>query len=223
MSCFTRISAPVVTILIFLLGCRSGPPDTAPAGANPIPRILIFHHALGVSPGITAFAEHLRDAGYAVKVPDLFDGRTFSAIEEGVAYAETVGFDTIIERGVAAVDDNEPMVVIGFSLGVMPAQKLAQTRPPVVAAILCHSAVPLETFGEAWPQGVKLQLHLVEHDPWAEEDLDVARALAAAANGTLFLYQGTGHLVSDPSHTDYDETIAQEIMKRTLRLLDSLH
>ena len=48
-----------------------------------------------------------------------------------MAYAEELGFpDEIIGRGEQAANElpNE-LVYAGFSLGVVPAQKLAQTRP----------------------------------------------------------------------------------------------
>lgn len=185
--------------------------------------VIVFHHALGITPGVESFATELRNRGYHVLVPDLFQGRVFDSIEDGVAHAELIGFDTIIDRGVASVDEVERrMVVIGFSLGVLPAQKLAQTRPDVVAAILCHSAVPLGMFADAWPSDVALHLHLVEGDPWVVEDIEAAHELAATAHANLFLYEGTGHLVADASHRDYDPAIASKILKRTLDLLADL-
>lgn len=221
-----RVSPAIITaaLVLFAVGCRTGSPAVEQGRMDPVMAdVFIFHHALGVTGGIEAFAKQLRGAGHRVIVPDLFDGRTFDSIEEGVAYAEKIGFDSIIERGVAAVPDQHgPLIVIGFSLGVMPAQKLAQTRPGVVGAVLCHSAVPPAFFGEGWPGSVALQMHLVEGDPWAEEDLEAARDLASAANGKLYLYPGTGHLVADPSHSDYDSAAAAQIQHRVLRFLSEL-
>ena len=42
-------------------------------------------HALGLTPGVVAFADQLRGAGHTVHTPDLFEGRTFDSIEEGCA------------------------------------------------------------------------------------------------------------------------------------------
>lgn len=189
-----------------------------------MPDVLLFHHALGVTPGIEAFARQLRGAGFRVEVPDLFEGASFASIAEGVAHVERTGFDIVIERGVAAAQRLDgPLVVLGFSLGVLPAQKLAQTRPGVVGAVLCFSAVPIATFGDAWPPGVAVQLHFVENDPWSGEDLEAAREIAAAAPGALHLYPGSGaHLVVDASHADYDEASAQLIMQRTLEFVAGL-
>ncbi|MDT7732714.1 MAG: hypothetical protein QOK45_2967, partial [Mycobacterium sp.] len=104
--------------------------------------VLLFHHAQGRTPGFLAFADQLREAGHTVHTPDLYDGRSFSSLEEGVGYAEEVGFGEIIEAGSRIADElpNE-IVYAGFSLGVLPAQKLAQTRPGARGALLFHSCV----------------------------------------------------------------------------------
>ena len=60
--------------------------------------ILLFHHAQGQTPGFLAFADELRAAGHTVHAPDLYEGKTFTALEDGVGYARQVGFDTIGER-----------------------------------------------------------------------------------------------------------------------------
>ncbi len=92
--------------------------------------ILLFHHAQGQTPGFVAFADELREAGHTVHAPDLYDGKTFATLDEGVGYAKQVGFDTILERGRRAAETlPKELVYAGFSLGVMPAQLLAQTRP----------------------------------------------------------------------------------------------
>ena len=112
--------------------------------------VVLFHHAQGLTSGIVAFADELRRAGHTVHTPDLFEGRTFDTLEEGVAHAEEIGFGEVIERGVRAVDGMPPEVVYaGFSLGVLPAQSLAQTRAGARGALLFHSCVPVSEFGSA--------------------------------------------------------------------------
>jgi dienelactone hydrolase len=92
--------------------------------------VVLFHHAQGLTPGVAAFADELRRAGHTVHAPDLYDGRTFATLEEGLAYAEEIGFDEVTERGVQAAEAlPAELVYAGFSLGLGPAQRLAQTRP----------------------------------------------------------------------------------------------
>src|SRR5215211_4542647 len=92
--------------------------------------VLMFHHAHGLTSGVRDFADTLRQDGHTVHTPDLYEGRVFDDLEEGVAYASQVRFGTIIERGRLAADELPvELVYIGLSLGVMAAQMLAQTRP----------------------------------------------------------------------------------------------
>lgn len=186
--------------------------------------VLLFHHAQGQTAGFHAFADGLRAAGHTVHTPDLYDGKTFASLEQGVDHAKAVGFGTLLARGEAAAADLPPaLVYAGFSLGVMPAQKLAQTRPGAKGALLFSAAIPPSEFGDAWPEGVPLQIHLMKDDEWALEDLPAARELAETVDGAeLFLYPGDGHLFADNSLADYDEQAASGLERRVLAFLASV-
>jgi dienelactone hydrolase len=188
--------------------------------------IVLFHHALGQTPGVLAFADELREAGHVVHTPDLFEGKTFSDVNEGVQHAgRELGFDTVRERGRAAAEDlPSEIVYAGFSLGGMPAQELAQTRPGAQGALLFHSAIPASEFGGAWPEGVPLQIHMMENDDWVlEGDLEAARELDETVEGAeLFLYAGDGHLFADNSLADYDEGAAGLLRQRVLAFLKNV-
>ena len=189
--------------------------------------VLLFHHAQGLTPGVLSFADRLRAAGHVVQAPDLYDGKTFGDLDDGVGYAKEVGFDTIIERGRLAADSlPDGIVYAGFSLGGLPAQMLAQTRPGAKGALLFHSCVPPSEFGRPWPQDVPLQVHIMDADPWAIEedgDLDVARQLAETVESVeLFLYPGDRHLFADDSLPDYDENATTVLRERVLTFLDDV-
>jgi dienelactone hydrolase len=186
--------------------------------------ILLFHHAQGQTPGFLAFADDLRAAGHVVHTPDLYDGKIFADLDQGVAYAKEVGFDTILERGrLAAEGLPDELVYAGFSLGVMPAQLLAQTRPGASGALLFSAALPASEFGGPWPQEVPLQIHMMEDDPWVDEDLPAARELTEAVDGAeLFLYPGDRHLFADSSLPDYDESAARLLEERVLAFLETV-
>ena len=117
--------------------------------------VALFHHAQGLTPGVAAFAEELRRAGHTVHAPDLYDGRTFATLEEGLAYAEEIGFDEVTERGIQAAEALPAgLVYAGFSLGLGAAQRLAQTRPGARGALLFYACLPVSEFGPSWPAGV---------------------------------------------------------------------
>ncbi len=82
-----------------------------------------------------------------------------------MGYAQKVGFGTIMKRGRLAAEGlpNE-LVHGGFSLGVMPAQMLAQTRAEAKGALVFHAYAPISEFGGAWPQGVPVQIHIMDAD-----------------------------------------------------------
>ncbi|MFG2396041.1 dienelactone hydrolase family protein [Streptomyces lydicus] len=185
--------------------------------------ILLFHHAHGLTAGVRAFAGTLEAAGHTVHVPDLYEGRVFEDLQDGAAYAQEVGFDAITARGRAAAE-NLPagLVHLGFSLGVLPAQALAQTRAGAKGALLLHSCVPVSEFGGAWPQGVPVQIHGMDADEFFVEDgdLDAARALVASTpDAELFLYPGDRHLFADSSLPSYDEKAAALLTERVLGFL----
>ena len=185
--------------------------------------VLLFHHAQGQTPGFHAFANELHSAGHTVHTPDLFDGRLFDSIPEGVAYAQEIGFGELIEQGtnIAEALPSE-LVYAGFSLGVVVAQKLAQTRPGARGALFFYSCVPVSEFG-TWPPALPVQIHGMDADPFFvdEGDLDAARELIEAAeDGELFLYPGDQHYFADSSLPSYDPNAAKLLAERVLAFLE---
>lgn len=189
--------------------------------------VVLYHHAQGLTDGVKAFADELRRAGHTVHLPDMYEGHTFDALDEGLAYAKKTGFGTINDRGISAAEGLEDaLVYAGFSLGGMPAQQLAQTRPGAKGALLFHSCAPVSEFAEVWPAGVPVQVHGMDADPFfAEEggDLDAARALVdTTERAELFLYPGKEHLFADSSLPSYDRTAATLLMRRVLSFLERI-
>jgi len=186
--------------------------------------VLLYHHIQGLTDGVRAFADDLRGAGHTVHTPDLFDGRTFASIEEGFGYARDAGFDAIRERGIAAAGELGPdLVYAGFSFGVTIAQRLAQTRPGARGALLMHSCISVAEFGEAWPEGVPVQIHGKEGDEFFDEDLPAARELAGStASAELFVYPGDQHLFTDSSLDAYDPEASALLMERVRTFLTSV-
>ena len=187
--------------------------------------VLLFHHVMGQTPGFFAFADELRQAGHTVHTPNLLDGRTFDSIDEGLAYVGEIGFGEVIGRGDQAASElPQGLVYGGFSLGVVPAQKLAQTRPGAKGALLFYSCVPMAEFG-SWPEGVPVQIHGADADPFFvdEGDIDAARELVASTDGAeLFLYPGDQHYFADSSLPSYDAAATVLLTQRVLAFLDTV-
>ncbi|MFF1818603.1 dienelactone hydrolase family protein [Kribbella sp. NPDC058245] len=187
--------------------------------------VVLYHHAQGLTDGVKAFAEELRQAGHTVHLPDLYDGNTFDNLDDGMAYGKSVGFGNLLEAGVAYAQDlPENVVYAGFSMGVMPAQQLTQTRAGARGGLFFHSCIPVSEFSETWPAGVPVQIHGMDEDPWfTEEDGDLASAQALVKanpnDAELFLYPGKAHLFADSSLSDYDKEAANLLTTRTLTFL----
>jgi len=186
--------------------------------------VMLFHHAHGQTPGFLAFADGIRAAGHTVHTPDLYDGHTFDSLDGGLAFAKQLGFGNLLERGVRAADRlPSELVYAGFSLGVMPAQQLAQTREGARGALLLHACLPTSEFGSSWPADVPVQVHAMDADPFFVEDegdLDAARALVESAEqAELFLYPGDQHLFADSSLPSYDQDAAELLTRRVLDFL----
>ena len=187
--------------------------------------VVLFHHVHGLTEGVRAFADQLRAGGHTVHTPDLFEGRTFDTIEEGIAFSRALG-DELDDRAAAAVESLPAELVYGgFSMGVMCAQTLASRRPGAVGGLLLHSAIDPQWVGP-WPDGVPAQIHAMDADPFfVEEDGDLAAAeamVAAHERVELFLYPGDDHLFTDSSLAAYDAEATALVVTRALAFLDAL-
>jgi dienelactone hydrolase len=187
--------------------------------------VLLFHHAHGLTSGVLDFAERLRRGGHTVHTPDLFDGRVFDTLDEGTRYAEQVGISSIVERGVQVAEPmRRRLVYMGLSLGVLPAQKLAQTRGGATGAVFVSACAPVSEFGRQWPDGVPVQIHGMAADAVfvGKGDLDAAQTLVSSAGAALFLYSGKHHIFTDNQLPSYVADAAALLTERVLALLDDI-
>jgi dienelactone hydrolase len=189
---------------------------------------VLLYHALGLTPGVVAFADQLRESGHTVHTPDLYDGKTFAVLEEGMANARAIGFEAILERSVAIAGElPSDLVYAGMSLGETAAQKLAQTRPGARGALLFYSCIPISgewAFGP-WPDGVPVQIHGMDADPVfvGEGDFGAAREIADTVDDAeLFLYPGDQHYFADSSLPSYDAEATELLLERVRKFLAAL-
>jgi len=190
--------------------------------------VVLFHHVQGLTDGIRAFAAELRDAGHTVHTPDLFDGERPATIDDGIALAGSIGDEVLSERADGAVAGLPAALVYGgFSLGAGTAQRLAQTRPGARGALLYEGCLPIS--GEwavgPWPDGVPVQIHGMDKDPFfaLEGDIDSARELVETVGpklAELFVYPGDRHLFTDSTLPSYDADATALVLRRSLEFLD---
>lgn len=188
--------------------------------------VVLFHHAAGLTPGLRSIADRLRTSGHRVHTPDSYGGEWFTSLDAGLAHARSVGFPTLFERAVTAAETLPSEVVYaGFSIGVMPAQALAQNRAGARGALLVDACAPVGEFGGSWPEDVPVQVHGMGEDPFFahEGDLDAARELVASTPlAELFVYDGDQHLFADSSLPGYRPTAAELLVERALAFLSTV-
>jgi dienelactone hydrolase len=185
--------------------------------------VVLFHHVQGLTDGVQAFADQLRAGGHTVHTPDLFGGLRPATIDDGVALTQRIGDEELGERADRAVA-GLPMdlVYAGFSFGAATAQRLAQTRSGARGALLYEACMPITgewAFGP-WPEGVPVQIHGMDKDPFfgLEGDIDAARELVATVGpelAELFLYPGDRHLFTDSSLPSYDAGATTLVVQRS--------
>lgn len=186
--------------------------------------IVLFHHIQGLTPGVIALAERWRSAGHTVHTPDLFGGRTFDSIPDGLAHVQASGgFAEVRAWADEAVTDlPSDVVYAGVSLGVVAAMHVAARRPGAVGGVLLESFVPPADIGE-WPAAAPMQVHGAEGDEFFEEDLPAAREFAASRDDVeLFTYSGDAHLFVDSSTPAWDPEAAARVDERVLAFLAGL-
>lgn len=192
--------------------------------------VVLFHHVLGLTDGVRAFAERLSSAGDTVHTPDLYGGDVADGIQAGFAISQEIG-DAVIADRVEQAFAGLPMQLVyaGMSMGVMHAQRLAQTRKGARGALLYEACVPITgdwAFGP-WPRGVPVQVHGMDDDEFFahEGDLDAARELVETIGhdlGEVYTYAGGAHLFLDESLPSYDAAAADLVLERSLEFLARL-
>jgi dienelactone hydrolase len=196
----------------------------APIYVGAMAEIVLFHHAGGLTDGVLSFAQTLKDAGHTVHAPDLFDGRTFTDVRDGVAYAQSqsLGEETFAARAAEIVTPlGTDLVYGGMSMGAARAAEQVLERPGAKGAFFLYGAIAPSWWEATWPADVPTQAHVTEGDEWREPEAE-EEYVADIPGAELFVYPGSGHLFAEPGHPDYDEETARLATDRVLSFLAAL-
>lgn len=187
--------------------------------------VALFHSVLGVREGVRDAAALLSEQGHDVRVVDQYDGRTFDDYAEASAFAESVGFPTLMQQALDATADLEgPFVAAGFSNGGGMAEHVAASRAGDVAGVLLMSGtLPLQMIGAQWPAGVPAQIHYTLDDPFRSQEWVDSVATSVRESGgevEVFDYPGSGHVFTDASKVDeFQPEEAKLLWERVLDFL----
>lgn len=202
-------------------GSRIGPVSVGAASVAAMTTVLIAHSALGLRPAILDLADRVRALGFRVVEPDLFGGAVFEGGPEGYA-AAMAHLDTARPSAEAALREayaacSAPVVVIGFSMGAMAVQRLAEHEPGVVGALLVAGGGRYGAeFGDdgRWRGGIPLALHRMIDDEWVDAEPAarlVAEAARAGSDVSDYVYPGRAHLFMDAGLPDEHDSVATEL------------
>ncbi|MFF7736698.1 dienelactone hydrolase family protein [Streptomyces sp. NPDC007984] len=187
--------------------------------------IMLFHSTFGLRPAVLRAADRLRSAGHEVWTPDLFEGRTFESVEEGMEHKEKIGKEELLKRAVlaAAPYSERGLVYAGFSLGASIAQTLALGDEKARGLLLLHGTSDIAP--DVTVDELPVQLHVAEPDPFETDDWLSAWYLQMGRTGAdveVYRYAGAGHLYTDPDLPDYDEEAAEATWRVALGFLETL-
>jgi len=187
--------------------------------------IVLFHSTYGLRPAVTDAADLLRAAGHEVWTPDLFGGRTFETVEEGMAFKDELGKDELLRRAIlaAAPYSERGLVYAGFSLGAATAQTLALGDDRARGLLLLHGTSDIAETASV--DELPVQLHVAEPDAFEPDDWLTAwylRMRKTGADVEIYRYAGAGHLYTDPGLPDHDEEAAEATWRVALGFLETL-
>ncbi|MFM9675033.1 dienelactone hydrolase family protein [Streptomyces brasiliscabiei] len=207
------------------VGGPVGGPVVRPGWHDGLMNIVLFHSTYGLRPAVREAADRLRAAGHEVWTPDLFDGRTFDTVEDGMAFNQELGREELLKRAVlaAAPYSERGLVYAGFSLGAATAQTLALGDKNARGLLLLHGTSDIAA--SASVDELPVQLHIAEPDPFEPDDWLSAWYLQMRRTGAdveVYRYAGAGHLYTDPELPDYDEEAAEATWRVALGFLESL-
>ncbi|MFE9257905.1 dienelactone hydrolase family protein [Streptomyces sp. NPDC006879] len=187
--------------------------------------IVLFHSTYGLRPAVRDFADRLAAAGHEVHTPDLFEGRTFDSLEEGMAHRDELGRDELLKRAVlaAAPYSDAGLVYAGFSFGGSLAQHLALADEKARGLLLIHGTADIAE--DAAVDELPVALHIADPDPFETQDWINAWYLRMRRTGAeveISFYRGAGHLYTDPGLPDYDEQAAEATFEGARAFVEQL-
>jgi carboxymethylenebutenolidase len=163
--------------------------------------VLVIHSWWGRTQPFVEFGAALAREGFAVAVPDLFDGRTASTEAEARALRKAPRRAPMyrrLEADLAALRDaigfDRPRIgVVGFSMGGHWAVWLSQRPKYDVSATVLYYAARGGDFSACRSSFLA---HFADDDPWVSPSARRTMAAAIRKSGCAyraFDYPGTGH------------------------------
>ena len=190
------------------------------------PGVLLLHSWWGLTEWTKDLATRIADEGYTVLAPDLLGGELPLNRDEGEAALAELSPDELSSLVLssaqvlqnAAAGEDEPIVVIGLSMGASMAFWLSARLPDTVTGVVTFYGAQSIDFD---PSTATYLGHFAENDHLvSEEDRVVTESfIRLGENDTEFhVYPGTSHWFFEPGDT-YDPEAAELAWERTREFL----
>jgi carboxymethylenebutenolidase len=197
--------------------------------SGPGPGVLLLHSWWGLTPFFRRLADRLSEQGYTVLVPDLTAGETFSDAEEAREHLSDLDADRLASLTLTAarlvrekaLDPNEPIAVVGFSMGASLALWASVRLPEAIGKVVAFYGVQSIDFAGS---SSKYQLHLVDEDDLVSND---EAAFMQATMGIedldveVYRYPDVSHFFFERDQATHDEAAARLAWERMLEFLPS--
>lgn len=195
---------------------------------NPLGAILVLHAWWGLNDTIRTLCDRLAQAGFVAYAPDLYNGEVTDQIEEAEKLAGKLDGEQATAKVLTSVEwlqlqsgnTNQPIAVIGFSLGAYFALALSSQLPEIVESVVIFYGTGDADFSQSRADYIG---HFADNDPY--EPLEFVQSMetdlrSAGRNATFYHYPDTGHWFFESDRTDaYNPAAAKLAWERTLDFL----
>jgi carboxymethylenebutenolidase len=198
------------------------------------PGVLVLHAWWGLTQPFRQICDRLAEGGFVALAPDLYHGKTTTAIEEAESFVSALNQDEegvrsdiagavqILRQHAAShsAGDRGKLALVGFSLGGGYALDLSVSLAEEFAAVVTFYA----SYSGLDYSGSKAAYlcHFAEDDPFepAESVAQMEQELQTAGRPvTCYTYPGTRHWFFEENRPEYDAEAARVAWERTIEFL----
>jgi carboxymethylenebutenolidase len=198
-----------------------------PEGYASGPGVLVLHAWWGLTPFFKQTCDRLADEGFVALAPDLFDGRTADAPDEGRTLLAEADMDQTLHlvrsslftlRSLPATPDR-PVGVLGFSMGASWALWLASRVPELIdATVVFYGSQNIDME----PASSAFLGHFAERDEYVDDEeltLLEAELRLLDKDVTFHRYPDTDHWFFESDRPAYHKRAATLAWDRTVSFL----
>jgi carboxymethylenebutenolidase len=199
-----------------------------PSTEQPSPAVMVIHAWWGLNAFFKQLCDRLAQAGFVAYAPDLYEGKVAETVEQAAAYRDQTDWDkamALLSSTVEALRDHprtvdQPISVIGFSLGTYVTLSLLEKMPQDVRAAVIFYGTRRGSY-----RGLLADVlgHFAETDEFEDQsEVDrLEKALKkAGVDTTFYTYPGTEHWFFESDQPNaYKADAAQLAWERTVSFL----